>query len=69
MDLSGIGAWAGDKGPYLMIIGFLCTLVRILVSRLLAQQEIMIRAVMMTQRTTEVAERSAEVVAQVVSKE
>lgn len=69
MELSAVGSWAGQYGPFLLIIVAQWRVIQVLLTRLLAQQDIVIRSVITTQRTAEVAERSAEIVAQVVNKE
>lgn len=67
MDISAIGAWAGQHGPWLAVILAQWQVIRVLLSRLLAQQDIVIKAMIVTQRNSEVAERSTEVVAKVVA--
>lgn len=61
MDMSAIGAWAGDHGPYLAIIAFLCRIIHVLLSRFLAQQDQVLRLI-------HAAERSVDTTAHVVDK-
>lgn len=41
MDWGNIGAWAGDKGPYLAIIGLQFRIIWLFLDRFFAQQKVM----------------------------
>lgn len=61
MNMGAIGSWAGEHGPYLIIIGFLCRIIQVLLNRLLAQQDQVLKLM-------HVAEKSIGTTAQVVEK-
>ncbi len=59
MDWAGIGKWAGEHGPFVGIIGLQWAVIWRLLNRFFAQQDVVMKAM-------HVAERSAEVVEKVV---
>lgn len=61
MDLTAIGSWAGDKGPYVAIIIFLCRIIQVLLTRLLAQQDLVLKAMQVTEKTAQVASTAQEI--------
>jgi len=55
MDLSAIGSWAGEHGPYVGIIALQWGIIWKLLNRFFAQQEIVMRAVNLADKTVEKA--------------
>lgn len=57
MDWSGIGAWAGDKGPFVAIIGLQMGIIWRLLNRFFAQQDVTLRLMQVAERTAEITEK------------
>lgn len=57
MDWASIGQWAGDKGPYVAIIGAQWGVIWKLLNRFFAQQEVVMKALNLAERTSDIAEK------------
>ncbi len=60
MDLSGLGSWLGDNGPLVGIIGLQWAIIWRLLNRFFAQQDLVMKALRVAERNTEVAEKAVE---------
>ena len=56
LDLSGIGTWAGDKGPYVGIILAQWGIILRLLNRFFVQQDLTIRAMRVADKTLDKSE-------------
>lgn len=56
MDWPAIGAWAGDKGPYVFVIGVLTSLLWRLSNRFFAQQDMVMEALIVAKKSASIAE-------------
>ena len=56
MDWIGIGQWAGDNGPLLGIIGLQWAIIWRLLDRFFAQQDMVMKALEVAERSTKVAQ-------------
>lgn len=56
MDWIGIGQWAGDNGPWVAIIGLQWAIIWRLLNRFFAQQDMVMKAMDVAERSTRIAQ-------------
>ncbi|MEW9855938.1 hypothetical protein [Novosphingobium sp. M1R2S20] len=60
MDLSGLGPWLGENGPLVGIIGLQWAVIWRLLNRFFAQQDLVMKAMHVAERSAEVVERAVK---------
>lgn len=60
LDITAIGEWAADKGPYLFVIAILSRMVLKMQDRFSAQQEVVLEMMRSQDRAVTVLERQQE---------
>lgn len=60
MNWGDIGRWAGENGPFMGIIGLQWAVIWRLLNRFFAQQDLVMKALQVAERNSEVAERAVK---------
>lgn len=60
MDMLAIGKWAGENGPLIGIIGLQWAVIWRLLNRFFQQQDLVMKAMHVAERSTEVIEKAVK---------